>query len=265
VIITPDDLIPEVYTPGLEGSLQPALISATRRHGRVAYPFTGMDALLAELAANHPAIVLVNLSFFWYPRWHYAVAVGYDKPGGDIILHSGALAGERLSLRTFNNIWRRSGYWGLLILPPGELPVTVREDAWMEAVLGLDQADRIRAAREGYETAVRRWPENFAAWGGLGNFSFKTGDMATAARAFKRAVQLDPASGPALNNLACVLLKMGRRDEALQAAQKAVTLGGPFLEEFRKTLNEIKKTALPRQRKNSLKKTSDESGFPRIN
>lgn len=244
IATTPDELVPEVFTPGLEGSLQPALIGAARRHGRIAYPIYGMDTLGAELAADHPVIVLVNLSFFWYPKWHYALAVGYNKPTGDIILHSGTLAGEKISLRIFNNIWKRSNYWGLLILPPNEMPVTVRADAWLEAVMGLDLAGRPAEAKIGYQTAADKWPGNFAAWVGLGNTSYATGDMHGAARAFTQAVQLDPTSGPALNNLACVLLKLGQRDEALKAAQKAVALGGPFLEEFQKTLTEIENSPI---------------------
>ena len=243
--LTPDDLIPEVYTPGRQGSLQSALISAARRHGRVAYPISGTDVLLTELATNHPAIVLVNLSFFWYPKWHYAVAVGYDQPAGKIILHSGTTISERLSLRVFNNIWKRSDYWGLLVLQPGQLPATAREDAWLEAVLGLELAGQTEAAIIAYETALKKWPANVSAWMGLGNSRYKANDMAAAAQAFQQAVRLDPKAGPALNNLAYVLWKLGWRVEALEAAQKAVALGGPLQEKFQKTLAEIEENPSP--------------------
>jgi hypothetical protein len=36
--IDPDGLTSQVYTPSLKGSLPPAMVAATRRHGRVAYP-----------------------------------------------------------------------------------------------------------------------------------------------------------------------------------------------------------------------------------
>ncbi len=245
VALTPEELVDEVYTPGREGSLQSALVGAARRHGRVAYPISGMDALMAELAANHPAIVLVNLSFDWYPKWHYAVATGYDQPAAEVILHSGAQASERLSLRVFNNIWERSDYWGLLVLPPGELPATVREDAWIEAVLGLERAGHNEAAISAYETALKRWPENFSAWIGLGNCRYRADDLTAAAQAFGQAIRLDPKSGPALNNLAYVLWKQGRREEALKLARQAVALGGPLQEKFRKTLTEIENNPGP--------------------
>ena len=40
IAVQPSDLTPEVFTPDLKGSLQSALIGATRRHGRVAYPIS---------------------------------------------------------------------------------------------------------------------------------------------------------------------------------------------------------------------------------
>ncbi|MBU4263407.1 MAG: PA2778 family cysteine peptidase [Proteobacteria bacterium] len=243
--LTPEELVSEVYTPGREGSLQSALVSAARRHGRVAYPISGMDVLVTELAANHPAIVLVNLSLDFYPKWHYAVAVGYDQPASEIILHSGTIANERLSLRVFNNIFERSDYWGLLVLPPDELPATVREDAWIEAVLGLEKASQNDAAIIAYETALKRWPENFSAWIGLGNCRYRADNMSAAAKAFGQAIRLDPKSGPALNNLAYVLWKLGRRNEALNLARQAVALGGPLQEKFQKTLTEIENNPSP--------------------
>ena len=84
--IDPDDLAPQVYTPSLKGSLQPAMITAARRHSRVAYPISGANALLQEIAAGHPVIVLQNLGLSWIPVWHYAVVIGYDLNQEVIIL-----------------------------------------------------------------------------------------------------------------------------------------------------------------------------------
>ena len=85
--ISPDELTPQVYTPSLKGSLQPAMIAATRRQGKVAYPISGAQALLREIAAGHPVIVLQNLGLSWIPVWHYAVVIGYDLDAEMVILH----------------------------------------------------------------------------------------------------------------------------------------------------------------------------------
>lgn len=243
VPLQPADLTAEVYTPGLKGSLQSALIASARRHGRVAYPITGSEALLAELSAGNPAIVLVNLSFFWYPKWHYAVVIGYDQQQGEVILHSGLTAREILNSRVFMNIWRRSEYWGLLVLPPERLPAGAEETAWLTAVAGLEQAGQWQAAASGYATALTRWHESFAAWMGLGNSSYGRHDLDGAARAFAQAARLQPQNGSAFNNLAQVLAEQGKQQEALAAAQRAVELGGPLIETFRQTLEEIKAKA----------------------
>lgn len=239
VVVQPADLTPEVFSPGLKGSLQSALIGAARRHGRVAYPVAGSEALLAEVSAGHPVIVLTNLAFFWYPKWHYGVVIGFDQDLGEIILHSGLIANEHLSSRVFLNIWQRSDYWGLLVLPPEELPATAEEVPWLEAVAGLERTDQWQGAALGYEAALKRWPESFGAAMGLGNSRYSLHDLAGAARIFRRATVLQPENGIAFNNLAQVLAEQGKQKEALAAAQHAVDLGGPLVDTFRQTLSEI--------------------------
>jgi hypothetical protein len=235
----PQALIPEVYTPNRKGSFQTALVGATRRHGRVAYPISGMDALLAEVAGGHPVIVLQNLGLSWYPIWHYAIVIGYDLPQGVIILHSGRTAREHLSFRTFENTWSRSGYWGLAVLRPTELPAAVEKEAYLEAVLGLEKAGQWQAAVAGYETALTRWPESLGALMGLGNSLYALNELNRAEAAFRKACRLHPTSGPAFNNLAQVLLEQGRKQEALKAVRRAITCGGPANALYRKTLEEI--------------------------
>lgn len=239
IAVQPADLSPEVYSPGLKGSLQSSLIGSARRHGRVAYPITGSEALLAEVSAGHPVIVLVNLSFFWYPKWHYAVVIGYDQQQGEVILHSGLTAREVLSSRVFMNLWRRGEYWGMLVLPPDRLPVTGEEVAWLDAVSGLEKAGQRQAAAIGYATALQRWAMSFTAWMGLGNSRYSLHDLEGSAEAFHQATLLEPENGMAFNNLAHVLAEQGKLQEALTAAQRAVALGGSSLDTFRQTLEEI--------------------------
>jgi len=247
VAVEPSDLSSEVFTPGLKGSLQNSLIGAARRHGRVAYPIAGIDALMTEIAAGQPAIVLVNLGFFWYPQWHYAVVIGYDQEEEKVILHSGLTAGEVLSFWTFNNIWKRSDYWGLLVLPPNRLPAVAEENKWLSAVTGLEKAGQWQAAATGYTAALKRWDTSFIAWMGLGNSKYQLHELDTAADAFSQATRLQPDNGIAYNNWANVLAEQGKLDEAMKTAQRAVDLGGPFEATFRQTLGEIKKMELNKE------------------
>ncbi|MDW7773896.1 MAG: PA2778 family cysteine peptidase [Desulfobulbaceae bacterium] len=237
--ISPEKLVPEVYTPGREGGLQSALIASARRHGRIAYPITGMDMLFAELNAGRPALVLLNLSFSWFPRWHYAVVYGYDREAELFFLHSGTREGEELSFRVFNNIWSRSGFWGLLVLPPSEMPVKVDAATWLEAAAGLELANEWRAAETAFSKAAGQWPHNYNAWIGLGNSRYALHDLQGAVTAFETAVRIRPDSGIAYNNLAQVLAARGNFKEALAASRHAVRLGGPFLETFLETEREV--------------------------
>ena len=238
--VTPAELTDKVYTPSLHGSLQPALVAAARRLGRVAYVISTGDALFREVAAGYPVIVLQNLGLSWFPVWHYAVVIGYDIPAEDVLLHSGTDERLRTDWRVFTATWARADDWGLLVLRPDELPATAEESAYVEAVVGVERAGSLQAAVTGYETALSRWPQDLTALMGLGNSSYAVGDMTRAESAFRRAAQAHPRSGAAWNNLADVLLRLGRKAEALEAAQAAVALGGPQAATFQKTLDEIR-------------------------
>ena len=50
---------------------------------------------------------------------------------------------------------------------------------------------------------------------------------------------LFPEEGVAFNNLAQVLWEQGKKQEAIKAARQAVKLGGPFVEQYQKTLDGI--------------------------
>lgn len=240
VAVGPDDVAPEVFTPSQKGSLQPAMISAARRRGRVAYPVSGPDALLREVAAGHPVVVLQNLGLSWIPFWHYAVVIGYDLNAGFVILHSGDTPRRHLSLRVFDNTWARSDHWALLVLPPDDSPVTATEDAFVSAVLGLENAGRLQAAVKGYQTALRQWPNSFGALMGLGNSHYALGNMEAAENAFRLATERFSSNGSAFNNLAQVLWEQGNHEQALKAACKAVAIGGPLVEIYQKTLEQIR-------------------------
>jgi len=235
----PNTLAPEVFTPSRKGSLQSAMIAAARRHGRIAYSISSPDAMLREVSAGHPVVVLQNLGLSWKPVWHYALVVGYDLNQGVLILHSGNTPRNRLSLRVFENTWTRSDHWGLLVLPPTRLPATAIQHAFVSAVVGLEKAGQWQAAVEGYKTALACWPDSLGAHIGLGNSYYALGDKGMAEAAFREATRRFPTNGSAFNNLAQVLWEQEKQHEALEAARKAVELGGPLVNTYRKTLEQI--------------------------
>ena len=237
--ITPEALQSQVYTPSQKGSLQMAMIGATRRHGRIAYPTSGLNAIWPEIAAGHPVIVLQNLGLSWIPVWHYAVLIGYDFTDNTVILRSGITERKVMSFDTFDKTWARSDYWGLIVLKPTQLPATAREKDFLAAVFGLEKSSRFQAAIEGYQTALTRWPRSLIAFMGLGNSRYALGDLHGAEDAFRMAVKNHPGAAEAYNNLAQALLEQGHKQDALEAAQRAVALGGLMSEVYEATLKEI--------------------------
>lgn len=238
--VSRDVLASQLLTPDREGTLRSDLVGGARRQGRLAVPVRGLRALLGELAEGHPVVVLQNLGLSWLPRWHYAVAVGYDLPRGDILLHTGRRRSRRVALATFERTWDRADRWGIVVLPPGKLPATAGPVAVLRAGVGLEKARQAKAAAATYAAVTRRWPGRLGGWIGLGNTRHRLGHLAGAEAAFRAAVRHRPRSGVAWNNLAVVLAARGRDGEAMQAAIRAVRLGGKEHPEYRATLREIR-------------------------
>lgn len=235
-----DALVPQVYLPQREGSLQVEMLAAGRRNGAFSMTLPPrLDALLAELAAGTPVLILQNLSLPIAPKWHYAVVIGYDLDRGDIILRSGTT--ERLVMRmsTFEHTWKRSGYWAMVTLAPGGLPKTAAQAPTVEALVAYEKNSPPAAARQAYAAGARRWPGNMALALGLGNTAYAAGDRPAAAQAYQRATVLHPDSGAAFNNLAVTLMELGRLPEARAAAEKAVALGGQWRAAAQDTLASI--------------------------
>jgi hypothetical protein len=243
VDVGPDELAAQVYTPGRQGSLQSELITAARRHGQLAYPIYGQKCLFEALLSGHPVIVLQNLGLAWMPRWHYAVAVGYDLTDSKMILHTGKTADRRVGLKTFGRTWQRANQWGLLVLPPGGIPVCAQEGPYLQAALGLQQAGHLIAAQTAFQAATGQWPLSTAAHMGLGNILYAGGKPDAALETFRRVTQMDPDNADAFNNLAHILAEMESLSAAEAAARKALQIGGPHQEIYLRTLAEILRRA----------------------
>lgn len=231
-------LTAEIYSPALRGSLQPALITAGRRHGWLAWEISEFDAILQEVAAGRPVIILQNRGLTWKPVWHYAVVVGFDAARELVYLTSGREEERAVATRTVLHTWERGGRWGLLLLPPGELPIAADPDRLLAALVGLERSDAA-AARPGYAAAVARWPAHAGLSTAYGNLLRQAGEFAAAEAAYRAALTAEPLHVPALNNLADLLLAGGRLDEAHAVARAAVALDGPYRDTAAATLREI--------------------------
>jgi tetratricopeptide (TPR) repeat protein len=224
--VTPAQLTPQVYLPGRQGALQVEMLAAARRQGLVPYLLApDLQALLAEVVAGEPVLVLQNLGLSFSPLWHYAVVIGYDRTTQDLILHSGTTARQRMPVSTFEQTWARSGHWALRVTPPARLPATAQPEPWARAVAALERVDA-SAAYAAWATALQRWPGDRPALLGLGNAAHAMGQRERAAQAFEAATLAQPDFADAWHNLAQVRLELDQLSAAQAAASRAVALGG---------------------------------------
>jgi len=238
VKVTPEDLVSQVYLPERKGSLQIEMLAAARRRGLVSYELAPrFDDLLREIAAGTPVIVLQNLGLV--DGWHYAVAVGYDYERGELILRSGETERKVLPFPVHEMVWKRSGYWAMVTMPPDRIPVTADEGRWLSSIAALERAGGQSAARIAYASFLKRWPENLGAAIGLANAHHALGELPEAEAVLRDAARRAPDSVVVLNNLAQTLSDQGRHEEALPFIERAAAAGGPFAAAVRQTRQAI--------------------------
>lgn len=237
---TPQQLVDQVYLPQRKGSLQPEMLAATRRAGLIAYPLQpDAGAVMQEVAAGHPVIILQNLLFKYFPRWHYAVVVGYDLTTHDVILRSGTEKRLLMSQNGFEGSWAKAGRWAFVTVPPEQMPATATEDVYVAAAASLERVSP-EAAGKAYRVALVKWPGNLVALIGLGNVAYQAHRLSEAEADYRQATLDHADSGDAWNNLAQVLHDMGRDEDAMAAAQRAISIGGERQQTYRSTLEAIR-------------------------
>lgn len=242
---TPAQLVGQVFLPGREGSLQIEMLSGARRQGAVAMVIPGtLTALKQEIDAGHPVVVLQNLGLSWAPSWHYAVVVGYDLERGQLLLRSGPMRRQVMTLRTFGHTWQRSGYWAFVALPPGRLPASVTEPDATRALVAFERNAKPAVAVTAYRAARQRWPQNTTLAMGLGNALYASGDLPAAEQVFRDTAATHQLAA-AYNNLARILLQQGHTTEARQAAEGGLALAGPLRATLLDTLRDIEQAATP--------------------
>lgn len=210
VAATADELVPRVYLPARRGSLQLEMIAATRESGRLPLVLPRhLEAVVAELEAGRPVLVLHNYGWRWWPRWHYAVAIGYDPERDEFILRSGRQARKLMRTRHFLVYWRQAAGWAMVVLRPGETAANDDARLFLEAAAGFERRATAADSLAVFDAAVSRWPREAVSWIGRGTAHYRLGDSLAAAHDYAAALQLDATQVGARNNLAHVLIELG--------------------------------------------------------
>lgn len=202
--ITQDQVAALAFNPGAGGTYLADMIGSSRRLGQLAVQVGSFDQLLAEVAAGHPVIVFQNLGLGVAPVWHYGVVTSYDIAADEVRLNSGQLDQMVMPFATFERTWRRGDFWGLVVLPPDQLPISVPEAEVLAAGAALERVEQFAAAETLYETGAGRWPDSWLWQFGLGNARYAQGDLRGARTALRRARALGPDIPEVRANLAFV-------------------------------------------------------------
>ena len=223
-VVTMAELGEQLYLPKRQGSLQIEMDATARSFDMVAYPLSAdIIDLLTEVAAGNPVLVFQNLGLSWYPRWHYAVVVGFDLEQGEIILRSGNIKRYVINLSTFEQTWQRANYWARVVTTPENIPVTAKPLNYIKAVNALETSGHVEAAAQAYRKAAQNWPKNVTVLQIWGNSEFEQGAFIDAEMAFRQAIGVNPHAASVWNNLAYVLIakQCGKRaHEAIHCARK---------------------------------------------
>jgi hypothetical protein len=247
---TLDSLIERVYLPGRQGSLQTELVAAIRASGRIPYRIdASLSAIVGELRAGRPVLVLQNLGVSWMPRWHYAVVVGVDPGTDTVMLRSGTERRRVTRTKTFIRTWKRGEYWALVAVRPGELPANPNADRYFRAIAELESAQRLAEARSGWRAALDQWPDAPIAIFGMANVEFALDNLGTAENLYRQLLEKKPNDVSARNNLAHVLSGQAKNSEAIAQILLALEIvqDDPAMRmELEDSLAEIRRNALPR-------------------
>jgi tetratricopeptide (TPR) repeat protein len=224
------------------GTLQVELVSAARANGLIAYPLEpNFDALLSELIAQHPVIVLINRSYSWYPLWHYIPVNGYDTRRKEFLTHFSDQPNEPIGIKTFAELWKRSENWGVVLLPPGEIPASATSKKFLRSVYELEKVGMVEEAIRSYQSALIRWPEDLDIHFILGNSYYRVDRLSEAEESYRRFLSRNPIHPLALNNLALLLSKTGKKTEGLALLDHAVSKDPEVQKMLRETREEILK------------------------
>jgi tetratricopeptide (TPR) repeat protein len=224
---TPEALLPAVYVEGLQGSLQAELLAATRRRDLIPYPIAPTpEALLAEVDAGRPVLVLQNLGLPRVPVWHYAVVVGFDAERDRVVLRSGEERRRLEKPRRFLRSWERAAHWGFVAVAPDEVPASATPARFVRALVDGSNALAPEALDTAYASALAAWPDDPLTMFAAANHAQSRQRWTDAVGLYRRVLEAAP-DAVARNNLAYALYEAGCADEALDEARAALAMSRP--------------------------------------
>jgi tetratricopeptide (TPR) repeat protein len=240
---TPESLAPRMYLPDRRGSLQVELVAAARSEQRIPYVLPpALDALLDELRAGRPVVVLQNLGIESVPIWHFAVVVGYSAQDETFVLRSGTERRKLERSSEFGRSWTLAKQWAMVALRPGELPAGNDAARYLKSVADVEAVHGAAGLSPAYRAALDKWPDSRVARFGLASALDAEGQLAGAANEYRALLAQNPDDPAPLNNLADLQRRSGCRSSALATIDRALAAAAtshPLRPTLERTRSEI--------------------------
>lgn len=113
---SPDDVARDIFSRSARGTLGMDLASyAGKRDFRVSQYHGSLQDIRDNILHSQPLILLVDSGFWVLQKNHFMVVIGASGDG--VIVNSGKEQHKYLSNADLLRIWRRTGFWTLLITP----------------------------------------------------------------------------------------------------------------------------------------------------
>lgn len=222
--IDAEEIAPSLFIPERRGSLQIEMVSSARQYGLLSYAGkTTLEQLLSLVSDDIPVIVLQNLGTSWYPRWHYALVIGYNLSEETVLLHTGLSRRRNVPMALFENTWRRGEYWMLAAFPPQKSSKYLDPFLYTRAAQDLMEVNETDASLTALESATAQWSDYWLPYLLLGNYYMDTAPT-RALSWYERGATAGEQVSSYLNNYAYGLLRSGRSSEAVDTILKAIAL-----------------------------------------
>ena len=201
------------------------LVLAARERGFDANLVTGDRNLIeAEVRDGRPVILMLQV--IQYPGssldfFHYVVIDGYDPMRNLFRVQFGDGKARWATMARLEPAWKKTKHATIIVRPGDPAAPALR------AAVRLEEEGKLALAAHAYREIITQHPKSTLAWTNLGNAENQLGRRPAAEEAFRKALELDPDSADALNNLAWLLYEDKRYEEAEPLARKAVLTKAP--------------------------------------
>jgi tetratricopeptide (TPR) repeat protein len=183
--------------------------------------------------------------------YHFVLIYGFRKKTDLFYGHLGFTGSAPLRGDVLRQLWRGGHNWALAIRPgtdaesrPDNPEVASLSLGHVERGLALEERGDIKRALKDYKSAARQNPSSPVPFTNMGNAYLRFDRFRRAERAYRIAIDRDPAYPEALNNLACLFIQLERNiDEALDLAERALALEPPDRAYYLETLAQARTLA----------------------